>query len=340
MLASLDACFAGVRPYRNAAAIERDHATFLDEQLGWCTDHALAARRAAGIGTGTPADFLNRGLPVGDEHVLAGLRHFGGDPARPFVDLLAWTGRLDLRAALAATAEAWSAVAPPRARIAGPADDVRAPGPRAEALDRGDVPVTTDVRAVAGSLAEMLAAPPPRDLAGIELEDADVDEAVRFVAAGYAALAARAPELVDRVPPSDRDRLAACRADGRLVFWRAGGERAGLLAIERSTGWLALDGWLLEEEVAHPDWAGRGTAAAAQRRLAERLVANGEVPGLVLAGTIDVANGRSLTTARRAGRRPLAAWWFVPIAGRTDSPPTTVAEPGRVPPSPGPRASV
>ena len=297
--------FPGVLSWRDAEPVRRDHATFLDEQLAWCDDVAVAARRAGTIGVGTPADYPNRVLDLGDQRVLVGIRHYGGDPARPFVDVLAWTGRrLDVARTADAAAGAYHAFSPPEVRIAGPADD--APRP---ADGRA---VRRDIVAVAGSLGEMLAAPAPPGLDRVRVADATVDEADAFVQTAYAAFNRRCPELIDRVPPTDRDRLEACLAAGTLAWWTVDGERAGLLAVERQIGWLALDGWLIEEEVAAPAWSGRGTAAAAQRRLAEDLArADPTAHPRTLFGTIDDANLASHRTAARAGRRPVTAWWFV-----------------------------
>lgn len=296
--------FPAVATWRPAADVARDHAAYLDQQLGWCTDDAQAATRAAMIGTGVAADYSNRVLSVDGQRALVGIRHYGGNPRRPFVDLVAWTGSQPppLAAVRTAACDAYAVFRPREIRIA-------VDGPPPCPLPVAGLRVTGDIAAVAGTLDEMLAAPPPPGLERVAVEAADPAEAAAFMDQAYRDFLARAPELNEAVPASTPEALAECAADGHLLWWKVDGDRAGLLALERSTGWLALDGWLVEEEVVAAAWVGRGTAACAQRRVAERLVAEGGTRTIF--GTINLANPASRRTAARAGRREIATWWFI-----------------------------
>ncbi len=139
----------------------------------------------------------------------------------------------------------------------------------------------------------------------VGLEPARVDEAGRFVRAGYERLAAADPELRARVFPASEEDLAGCAEAGHLWWWTLGGERAGLLAA-RMDAVLGLGGLLMVEELVDARFAGRGTAAAAQRAVAKCLPAE-----MLVLGTIDMSNVASRRAARRAGRVEVAGWWFV-----------------------------
>jgi hypothetical protein len=296
--------FPAVAAWRPSTDVLREHAAYLDQQLAWCADDALAAMRASQIGVGVAADYLNRVLTVDDQRALVGIRHYGGNPRRPFVDLLAWTGGEPpaLAAVRDAACATYAAFAPSEMRIA-------RDGPPPFAPPADGLRVTGDIAAVAGTVKAMLSAPPPPGLERVAVAAADVDEAAVFMDRAYRDFRARTPELREQVPASTPEALAACAADGHLLWWTVDGERAGLLALERSVGWLALDGWLIEEEIVAAAWAGRGTAACAQRRAAERLAAEGR--DRTVFGTINLANPASRRTAARAGRREIATWWFL-----------------------------
>ncbi len=279
--------------WRSASVVRAEFETTLNDHLARCTDLEAAKAQAEAIGLGEPRDHLQRIVPVDDARVLAGIRFFGGDPTKPFVDLEAWTDPpLDLVRATDAAIEAFAVFNPTCSRV----------------LCAGAAPPCARARAD-----QAIAAAPLRVVAAnaddrVTLIDADVEEAATFVASAYTAFKQRNPGLADLVFPSGTEELDACRSSGRLCWWLAEGERVGLIAVERST-WMGMDGWLMIEEVADPSSSVRSTAALAQKRLASELMP--ELPGGTLFGTIDAANAASRRAAERAGRREIASWWFI-----------------------------
>lgn len=268
----------------------------LDEQIQRITDRDFAAKFHGIIGLAAPDDYLARLIEVDGERLLCGIRFYGGDPSKPFVDVLGMTGDgIDLSRAWEAATGAFSVFSPPRVRVFGASRPVA----------REELTPTEDQVLAVARCADMAAHGGPER---VQLVDADPDEAAEFVRAQYEALRARDPELGSRVFASERDELARCANDGRLAWWMIDGERAGVIAAVR-TREFGIDGYLMIEEVVAPAYAGRGSAAVAQRALAaefERLE-----PGSVLMGTIDASNTASRRTAQRAGRREIASWWFI-----------------------------
>ncbi|MEO1009486.1 MAG: hypothetical protein AAFX79_13065 [Planctomycetota bacterium] len=296
--------------WRTAIEIETARAAVLDEQLDWCTNRIVAVERASHHRAGLPCDFQNRLVQIGDGVLLCGIRHEGMDPRLPFVEMIAWDDALlETGPALAAAAEcgmhAFARFDPRRVRM------LRA-GLDAPELARG-WHAEIDQVLIAAPLGDVAS-----EAAAVELAEASIDDALEFQADCYDAFGDRDPSLCADVRPSDRAEFEDCARDGAVLFWRLPGQPsppAGLLAVQR-IDWQGLDGWLVVEECVAGWAAGRGTAAAAQRALARRLVdrdaANAALP---LFGTIAGRNTPSRRTAANAGRRELAAWWFV---GRED----------------------
>lgn len=282
----------GARPVTEAALAwlgtqyrRRDDAAFA---------RAFANARAA---TGQPEDaFLHRVFRVGQAELLGGVRFYGGDTARPFVDVLAWTEEPEWPAVAGAVAAEWSAFAPEAWRVL-----LADPPPGAPArLDQGV------------HLARVGDMPAPA-AADVGLDPAvDPGEAAAFVADGYAAAIAAQPDLAGEIVAADDDTLAGCQRDGTLNWIVAGGVRAGLIAtapgeIEMLTGEVVV------EEVVAADFRGRGLAATAQGLLAQTLGADD--PGRVLLGTIQANNEASRRAAETAGRKALLSYWFVDLPG-------------------------
>lgn len=290
-----------LRRWGGADAVRRAWAEMLDEQLSWCADEAFARLRADRIGLATAREYLQRVIDVGGARVLCGIRFYNLDPARPFVELIAWTSpEVDLAAAARAAMESFGVFEPGSARVF-------LAGTSPPAVGAG-CSVSGDAVLCAETLRAIVGSPPPLNTERVTLIDAAIDTAEEFVAAGYRALAQRSPEIARCIEPADREQLAVCSADGRLAWWLLDGEVAGLIAVRRER-WLGLDGYLMVEEVAAPGQVGKRTAAAAQRRLAESL-AQADA-GLPLFGTIDLCNHPSRRAAAGVGRREIGAWWFV-----------------------------
>jgi RimJ/RimL family protein N-acetyltransferase len=276
-----------------AACVTESVAAWLDVQSDRCTDLEWAATFAHHCPVpGVDAEaYLQRWVPVDGAWLLAGIRMRGGDVAHPFVDLLAGSEPVPLASALPAALAAYAAFRPVRARIRTSARP-ELPGGIVE-LDQVYVAAST------------------RDLAAdaeLDLEPMDdAEEGARFVREGFEAWSRGRPWLRERVQPADREALEEARQEGLARWIVDGAQRVGLVATVPGTD-REWSGHLVLEEVVHPDHAGRGWAARAQRSLARELV-DRDVP--VLFGTIDAANTPSRRTAAAAGRAECGALWWL-----------------------------
>jgi hypothetical protein len=272
----------------------------MTQELHRLKDHDFAVAFAASIGVGSPADYLPRVIDVNGAPLLCGIRFFGGDPRRSFVDLIAGDAITeDCADAALAAMRAYSTFNPSRARILMPGSQ----SPLVRAAWRAEA---DQVFAIAPA-AVMADAPSPRPEV-VDLVPASQDEAAAFVRSGYARVVASDPALGAKLFPATTDELGACQAQGQLWWWTIQGERAGLLAA-RLDEVLGVQGLLIVEELVAPHFAGRGTAALAQQELARR--ARATCAGAMILGTIDAANAPSRATARRAGRAEVASWHFL-----------------------------
>lgn len=294
--------------FMDQRSAERALDAAIDLELDRLGDLAFAESFAASIGLGSPSDYLPRCLDVDGAPLLCAIRFFGGDPARPFVELFAGE-RLEMNfgeAALAAM-RAYEMFKPTCARII-------MPGGRKPDAGPGWVAVQDQVLLV-GRLADMTAGRAEPRL-GVTLVPAAHAEAEEFVREGYARIARVDPALRSRLFPATAEELGDCASHGHLWWWMLDEERAGIIAA-RPDSLLGIAGLLLVEELVVARFAGRGTAALAQRELAARAWA-ADPDGLMI-GTIDAMNAASRATARRAGRSEVLSWWFLtPPGARID----------------------
>jgi hypothetical protein len=282
-----------------AAAEDALQATLMQE---WhrLNDHDFAETFATSIGIGSPADYLSRVVDVEGTPLLCGIRFYGGDRRRAFVELIAGDAIAeDCTAAALSAMLAYSMFQPARARVLMPGSHA----PRVRAGWR----VEAD-QVIAMAPAWVIAGTPSQRSEVVDLVPASQDEAAEFLIPGYARVAATDPALGSRLFPATNEDLESCHADGHLWWWTVQGERAGLIAA-RHDEVLGVKGLLIVEELVAPQFAGRGTATLAQRELAKRGCAS--CADVIVVGTIDAANAPSRATARRAGRAEVAAWHFL-----------------------------
>lgn len=284
----------GTQSVRDRLAVE------LDLQINRLTDEPFAEEFCKTIGIGNASDYLARLIETDQATLLCGIRFYGGNPKKPFVDIIASTAEIDdWSEATSLALREFELFSPNRVRLLRPSADDAGVG--------SGLAVVLDQVIAAGRCRELvhghLQLP-----ASVELEDAQPRSAFDFLTAQYEAFASRDPKLSARVFASGLDDLQACSENGRLAWWLVDGQRAGLIAVCRDAS-LGFDGYLMIEEVVDPDFAGRGSAAAAQRAMATWCVERD--PDSVLFGTIDGLNTPSRRTALRAGRHEVAAWWFL-----------------------------
>ena len=316
----LDALAGLARRLPAGTADDRALERWLVRQLGRTTDRAFARLFAdhldlPGI---EERDYLHRVVETDGLRLLGGIRFYGQDVARPFVELIAWTplGGADGRAPEGTTRHAppferlcaivaheWRAFAPGHLRVHLPQIPAYLSAEAPPTLPSG---TTTDVSVHLADVREMNA---DTGTVGLERFD-DLAEAVALVRTRFAALRREDPALARDVTPSGADTLAECDAAGSLFAIRVDDETVGLIAtLAGAIDWI--EGEVVVEEVIRTDRAGRGYASAAQRALASRLAREGRARRL--SGTIDSANAASRRSAERAGRPAVSRYAFVPL---------------------------
>jgi hypothetical protein len=258
-------------------------ADWLAEALAKVDDQEFAAQFAAqvplpGVAVG---DYAHRVVRTSRGALLGGIRFYGRDPARPFVDVLAHDFD-DLDALTACVRDEWAMFATRFARLRA------APGSITGSSVLLDVSIHvaryTDMRPSDGRVS----------LAPFD----DVEDAVAIVGRRYERLTADDPALANNVSPAAPDALRTWHSAGQLHAIRRHHNVIGLLAVAPGrVGWIDADE--INEEVIAVEHSGRGYAASAQTAWARY---PGNDGGRMLVGTIDRFNEASRRTAERAGR--------------------------------------
>jgi hypothetical protein len=268
--------------------------TWLDAEAARVTDQGFAVRfcedvRLPGIATD---DYLHRLIHTSHGHLLGGIRFYGRDVSRPFVEIVAHDFE-DLDRLRRCVRAEWSMFAPGFLRLC--TRPGRLSGPN----------VLLDVSIFLARHADMRA--PSSSV--ILTNFADVDAAIEMVRRRYERLTADEPKLSRNLSPAHADDLRR---------WHHGGELKAIMVDDESVGLLAvapgrirwLDGDEINEEVIDFEHSGRGYAALAQAAWARYAAAN---PRRLLIGAIDGLNVASRRTAVRAGRRRLLDLVFVSL---------------------------
>ncbi|MEX0370109.1 MAG: hypothetical protein AB3N09_05710, partial [Tateyamaria sp.] len=244
------------------------------------------------------ADFNHRLVRTNQGSLLGGIRFYGHDLARPFVEVVAHSFT-DLHLLAICVSSEWSAFAPLHARL------MTAPGSRFPAHAFVDMSIHV------ARYADMALPDTRVSLARFP----SVDAAADLVIDRYRNLARTQPSLAQNISAATVDDLRQWHAADQIRAIRAqvdGTETTvGLLAIAPgSVEWI--EGDVVNEEVVATRHSGKGYAASAQRQWAARADID---PDRLLIGTIDGRNTASRRSAVRAGRPALLAYTFLPLAG-------------------------
>lgn len=270
---------------------------WLDQQIAHCSDPAFAALFSDHLDLPGihPTDYLHRIVATRTGHLLGGIRFYGHDITKPFVDLLAWTGPIDLPAWRTAIANVWAAFDPPQFRILSAGEPAFAAFPIDQTIHAGR----------AGIMAEQPLRPT------VTLQPCHAPEAAAAQAARWHQdFAATNPTLAAELHIADAAELTECHTNGSLDYIMIDGTQAGLLATAPGTiDWL--HGHIVIEEILASSHHGHGHAAYAQRRLAVSLAATD--PQTLLLGTIHHTNIASYRTATTAGRPAIMDYRFIPL---------------------------
>jgi len=267
-----------------------------------------------------PLAWANRRLDLpGGGWAVTGIRFRGGEARRPFVDLVATT-QPPTPDGLAVVADvvlaAYDAFAPLCLRV-----DV--PDPRGLLDELGGDPRfgdhdDVDMHVVAGRVEQLREHPRAAAYPHVSLRPGDPHVLAGRVAAVYAELVAREPELAMWAIPEDAESLAACAAEGLLFEVLVDTTPAGVVASVRDDA-HAMAGFSVQELCLDSTHRGRHVASAAVQRLIDELPAEATD---VLWGTIHPRNVPSLRNAVSVGRVPVAGHAWVTPAGLPGMPQT------------------
>jgi hypothetical protein len=266
-----DALFGGAGRRLLAAWLEEQIARIDDpEFVRLFTDHI----DLPGV---VPSDYAHRSVGSSHGALLGGIRFYGRDVARPFVEIVAHSFE-DMDALCDCVRSEWSMFAPQYLRVR--TRPGRFAGPKVVLDNSIHVARCRDMRQ-------------PDDHVSLAPFD-DADEAIAIVARCYKQMAA---DLARNVSPAAAEDLRLWHTAGRLWAIRAGSVTIGLLAVAPGRiGWI--EGDEIQEEVVGAEHRGHGYAVLAQAAWARRA---GD-PDRLLVGTIDRLNVASRKTAERAGR--------------------------------------
>lgn len=259
-------------------------ADWLDEQLSRIADMSFARSFADDVqlpGVGA-LDYAHRRIRTARGESLGGIRFYGRNVDRPFVDVMAHS--FDDIAALAHCVRAeWSNFAVRFLRL------------RTKPTLLAEQPnVLLDTTIHLARYRDMNLAD---DRVTLERFDT-VDHAFALVADRYSGLVDSHRVLSDNLSPAEPDEIRAWHHNDQLRAIRLRDETIGLLAVAPGAiGWIAGD--VINEEVIAAAHTGSGYAASAQCAWARDVALDAEQ---LLIGTIDRHNHASRATAVRAGR--------------------------------------
>ena len=239
-----------------------------------------------------PSDYAHRSVGLSHGALLGGIRFYGRDVQRPFVDIVAHSFE-DMDALCDCVRSEWSMFVPRYLRV------------RARPGRFGGPKVLLDNSIHVARCRDMLQPDGRVSLAPFD----DAGEAIAIVARRYKRMAADEPELARNVSPEAPEDLRGWHDAGLLSAIRARDVTVGLLAVAPGRiGWIAGDE--IQEEVVDAEHRGHGYAVLAQAAWARRASDSDRL----LIGTIDRLNVASRKTAERAGRRRVLDDVFVSLS--------------------------
>ncbi|EFM18061.1 MULTISPECIES: hypothetical protein [unclassified Pantoea] len=267
-------------------------ARWLAQQQTRCHDHHFSAAfpwRETGLPQHT---FLQRELRINGQRYLTGPRYLGGDPAQPFIEIVARDSVIDYAVA-DAIIKAWQPLKPLKLRVLLPAT-------------HPDIGFTDQLIFLSDPAA--VTKPPDKNISLVKAARRDYPACLQMINNAYRASWHTLPHLRDQLMASSKQELREDIAAGHvlMIVWQ--GMLAGLMICERRR--LAfIEGVQIMDEVIIPAYQGRGLAACAQQRLLQQLCHRPGVQEL-LTGTILPGNFPSVRSAQSAGRRCVLKYQF------------------------------
>ena len=242
------------------------------------------------------SDYNHRLIRSAKGQLIGGIRFYGGDVSRPFVEIIAHDFQY-LEALQDCVAAEWAGFSPLHLRI------VLACGTKLPPFAHVDMTI------YAGRIRDM---PPPDNRVSLVPFD-EVDCALSIATTRYAEVAKADLGLGRNISAADEADLKAWHENNQLCAIRA-----GLNEAETTVGLFAaapgkvewIEGEEVNEEVVLSAYSGHGYATSAQLAWVKR---SGLDPSSLLIGTIDRLNLASRRSAEKAGRAALLDYVFVSL---------------------------
>ncbi len=243
--------------------------------------------------TARPEEYARRLFSVDECKVVGGISFFGGDTQRSYVDIIAWTGELDINSLQNTVRAEWQSFNPFALRIFKTVD--------------WQIPNSyTDLNIFIQTV-ETLAT----DHELVELRPTDEFKEVHaLIVERYERVKSSDPELGNNLFPTSATLLQNCHKYGTLdyIFYR--GERAGVLGTTPKEV-AFIYGQEISDVVVFPSFKGKGIAAKAQGIVARKIQQID--PNRLLISVIDGKNIASQKTAERVGQERAFEYVFVDI---------------------------
>jgi hypothetical protein len=237
-------------------------------------------------------DYLHRRICTSSGTLLGGIRFYGRDISRPFVEIIAHSFD-DLSRLGDCVRHEWSMFAPPAIRL------------RTRPGRLNGANVTLDGSVYVARYCDLR---PPASHVWLESFDR-VEDAEAIMNARYRQLATDDPALARNVFPATATDLQVWHDSEQLRAVRTPDAIVGLLAVAPGQiGWIAGDE--INEEIVAAEHNGHGYAALAQAAWAGQLACDQHK---LLIGTIDRLNTSSRKTTQAAGRRRVLDKVFVSL---------------------------
>jgi hypothetical protein len=247
-----------------------------------------------------PERYAHRLLEVAGRRLIAGIRFFGGDITRPFVEVARISQPLETDAQRDAITELlhteFAEFAPTQWRIF-----------QGSHLPYQFAGCTGDLRVLAGLLSEIKTLPLPENAARVRLSRAtNTDFYPRYVEL-YQQLYQERPWLPDVARTETLEDMEQYLENGKVFEIFVDETWAGLTIAIPDSGW-GVRGWLMVEIVLTTPFRGQDLAVAVQRLLAQQLEEAGKA---CLFGSIGAVNLPMQKTAARVGRTDIGGYFFV-----------------------------
>jgi RimJ/RimL family protein N-acetyltransferase len=247
-----------------------------------------------------PERYTHRLFKVVGRRLIAGIRFFGGDITRPFVEVARISQPLENDSQRDAITEflrsEFAEFAPTQWRIW-----------QASHQPYQFADCAGDLRVLAGLLSEINTLPLPENAARVRLSRAtNTDFYLRYVEL-YQQLYRERPWLPDVARTETLEDMQQYLETGQVFEIFVDGTWAGLTIAIRDAGW-GVRGWLMVEIVLTAPFRGQDLAVAVQRLLAQQLEDAGKD---CLFGSIGAVNLPMQKTATRVGRVDIGGYFFV-----------------------------